>query len=310
MFYSDSISSELYSQLMEQIKTINSDWLSLRKSKQYRLGLVIVETFNNIRCIKFHSLLKSLRRWSRGMKSRRIVSFNTKNITDNKQPNYFSLHRIAIYTAIFGDYDKIPEPYFLPDNCDFYIFTDQDISINSVWKKKECPNEIETMTNAEKNRYIKMHPHKIFTEYDYSIYVDGNIHIITDLTEYVNKLNDIGLGIHLHNTRQCIYKELETCVKTGRFSDMEAKRFRKILNEKEMPEEFGLLQCSVIVREHKKDICIHLMNEWWNMYKKYGKRDQLYLPFVLFMNNIPIDKVGILGNDLYSNPSFRITNHI
>ena len=30
----------------------------------------------------------------------------------------------VIYTAIFGDYDNLVEPYYIPDGFDFICFTD------------------------------------------------------------------------------------------------------------------------------------------------------------------------------------------
>ena len=36
---------------------------------------------------------------------------------------YFSDKKIAVYTALFGQYDTIKEPCIHPDNIDYYIFT-------------------------------------------------------------------------------------------------------------------------------------------------------------------------------------------
>jgi len=44
--------------------------------------------------------------------------------------------RIAVYTAIYGNYDTIPEPLYADPMCDYYIFTDKDIPEGSIWKKE------------------------------------------------------------------------------------------------------------------------------------------------------------------------------
>ncbi len=298
----------IYTKLMTEIKQINADWLKLRGSKQYKTGLVIVEFIDDLSHFKFAKLKKHISRWIKGLKSRKIKTIDTRR-TQEIKTNYFSSEKIAVYSAVFGDYDTIPEPYFKPDNCDFFIFTDQQISTHSIWRKKEIADIVNGMNNMEKNRYIKMHPHIFFPDYKYSIYVDGNVCVMTDLTEYVNILNEIGLGIHLHNTRSCIYDELTSVVATNRMTQKEAKKFKDYAMSLHFPPKYGLLQCSVIVREHNNPICISIMEDWWQLYMKYGKRDQLYLPLALFLHHISVSNVTILGNDLYCNPSFRIYNH-
>ena len=42
------------------------------------------------------------------------------------------MKRLAIYTAIFGGYDKLPDPTFIPENADFFCFTDSDIQ-SDIW---------------------------------------------------------------------------------------------------------------------------------------------------------------------------------
>lgn len=308
MFYLNEEEAKRYDYLMSQFKNINSDWISLRNSRQYKTGLVLCEVIDDIKKFDFHKLWKHSRRWLRGAKSRRIGKA-TKISTAAVSPNYFHSERIAIYTAVFGDYDKIPEPYCVPDNCDFYIFTDQEIPKESIWKKKDVPAEICKMANAKKNRFLKMHPDTVFPDYNYSVYVDGNICIISDLTEYVNRLGKSGIGIHLHNYRSCIYEELESVVKTGRMTKEEARKVIAYAEENSMPRNYGLLQCSVIVREHRNPVCKKVMEDWWNLYCTFGKRDQLYLPIVLFQQDLKTSDVGVMGNDLYSNPSFRVLTH-
>jgi hypothetical protein len=51
--------------------------------------------------------------------------------------NYFSEDRIAVYTAIFGPYDRLIEPVTVPDNVDFFIFTDQEVAEDSIWQKMD-----------------------------------------------------------------------------------------------------------------------------------------------------------------------------
>lgn len=310
MYYLEKKETEIYNEMMNKMKIINKQWIELRNSKQYKIGLFMLEVKFRIKHFDFKNLLKSFKRWINGKKSAMIINnkINT-DVINFEESNYFLNDRIAIYTVIMGKYDSVQEPLWVPNNCDFYIYTDQDIDENSIWKKRAIPDEIEDYSDIEKNRYLKMHPEIILNEYKYSIYVDGNVQIITDLTEYVNKLNSTGMGFHKHNRRNCVYEEMEIILKTKRATKKELNVHKEYLKATNMPKNYGLLQCNIIVREHHNPICIQVMNDWWNEFEKYTKRDQISLPHALFLNNINVESVGVLGNDAYINPSFRIVKH-
>ena len=315
MFESENVDPVLYSNLMEQIKRVNMDWIELRKSKTYKIGLVFCELTQYIKRLEVRKAIRAIQRWVNGRKIAKVKSidncaFPGSFVEDVNPQRYFQKNRIAIYSAVFGDYDNILEPYIVPDNCDFYFFSDKEINHeNSIWRKGILPDAINDLSNAEKNRYIKMHPHLIFPEYKYSIYVDGNVQIITDLTEYVNKMGGIGIATHIHNNRSCVFDELKAIVKSGKETRENVERHRNYLLKSGMPYNYGLLQCSVIVREHNNPMCISVMEAWWEEYLNYSKRDQISLPHVLFREGIKVQEVGVLGNNVYRNPSFRIGIH-
>lgn len=309
MYITDEEHEKYYNLLLNTIKEVNADWISLRQSKDYRVGMVLNKVFYDLKHFKIKDLFSKIDKWKGGVKKE--LKFGKTNQKDNgkQETNYFSNERIAIYTSIFGNYDDLLEPYFIPDNCDFFVFTDQEIRKDSVWKKMETPKEITNMSNIDKNRYVKMLPHKFFGKYKYSIYVDGNIQIIADMTEYINYLNEIGIGIHMHHLRDCVYQEIKAVKDAKRITKRDAKEHIEHLKKENMPEHYGLLQCNVIVREHNNKKCINIMEQWWEEFKKYCKRDQVSLPYILYKNNITVNKVGVLGKNVYTNPSLRVILH-
>lgn len=309
MFYSNNINEEIYTQNMEQIKHLNADWLKLRKSQEYRIGMVICELASHIKKLNFSAAYHSLKRWitPKKHKNSSIKHYKSQNNTD---VNYFSNEKIAIYTTIYGEYDKLLEPYCKPDNCDFYVFSDfKNISDNSTWKYLKTPDIIKDFSNINKNRYLKFHPHEFFKDYKFSIYVDGNVQIISDLTEYINSISKYGISTHLHDSRNCIYDEMDVIQKIGKESKANLKTHKKYILSTGMPHNYGLLQCNVIVRNHHLPICISIMEDWWQEFSTYSKRDQISLPHVLYMHNIKAEEIGTLGNSVYLNPSFRIVLH-
>lgn len=234
--------------------------------------------------------------------------------TGQKEPNYFSNDRIAIYTAIFGGYDKVVEPVTVPDNCDFYIFTDQEINKDSTWEKIAVDlgeYGIEDSNSIIKNRFFKMHPHLLFgdSDYKYSMYVDGNMKIMTDPTEFIYRMNPYGMLFHDHYRVNCSYVEVERSRVQKIGLDKEYDEHNAYLESQGFPKDYGLLECPILFREHDHPTCKMIMEEWWEEFSAHSKRDQVNLPLVLWRHGIEIYELTGLGNDLYSNYAFKRVPH-
>lgn len=312
MFNSKLVDEHLYTALMNQMKFMNKEYLSIRRSGEYKIGKAISVTFRSIKSLDFRQLKKTIH--NRGM-VRKIQKLETIHSTASlcRVPNYFSNEKIVVYTAIFGRYDKLLEPICHPDNVDYFIVTDQEIDLtNSTWKKRDYSaliDKLSGLSSSEKNRYVKMHPQELFNEYNYSIYIDGNIQVITDLTEYIYDVGEYGLAAHLHSSRDCVYDECKAVVRMGKESRKNIEAHIKHLTEEGFPHHYGLLECNVLVRRHC-EMCSKIMDEWWSEFCNYSKRDQISLPFVLYKNKISIHEIGTLGNNVYENFSFRVIAHL
>lgn len=239
----------------------------------------------------------------------KITPYSYENV--KKESNYFSDSRIAIYTAVYGNYDSCFEPRVKPDNCDYYIFTDDVIENNdSSWKKRKVFfQKFESLSNAQKNRFVKMHPHLLFPEYDYSVYIDGNIEVVTDFTEFIHNFNEYGIKFHLHFNRHCAYDEIDECIRQNKCSVEELEKYREKLLEEGFPRNFGLLEAPVICRKHHVDICKTIMEKWWDEYLNDISRDQLALAYVLYHMGIDLNKLGGLGRDIHSDYAFIQHSH-
>jgi len=121
--------------------------------------------------------------------------------------------KIAVYTCITGDYDKVIDPMYCNDSIDYFLFTNNNLIESSKWKVTYIKNE-KGFDNVLLNRYLKMHPQEYLKDYDYTIYVDGNIKIISDISCYINKVNEnIGFALSKHSTRDNLDDELIACKK-------------------------------------------------------------------------------------------------
>ena len=117
--------------------------------------------------------------------------------------------KYVIYTAVTNNYDSyIQQPYI--KNCKFVYFTDNIKQFNNVKTTAEIieiPDKLKYLSPVKQQRYIKTHPHEFFKEYDYSIWIDGNMEVLTDPSGLIDK-NYI-IEIPRHPYRNCIYNEAE-----------------------------------------------------------------------------------------------------
>lgn len=313
MLSSNSVDKHLYADLQEQIKKLNIEYYNQRKSREYKVGMVLNETLKDVKCLKIKELIKNYKRWIGGYNAKNMTTVERKFVYNpEKSEAYFCDERIAVYTVIFGHYDEVLEPYCAPDNIDYYIITDQNINLeNSKWKKldiKKYEKILSGMTNAEKNRFFKMMPCRVFADYNYSIYVDGNIQIIADVTTFISKIGEPGIAAHWHSSRDCIYNEIEAVLQAKKEKKDILVKHKKHLIEEDFPTHFGLVECNVLVRKHS-EVCNKMMEEWWQEFNNYSKRDQLSFPFVIFKNGFTVDQVTTLGVNVFKNPSIRVKIH-
>lgn len=218
--------------------------------------------------------------------------------------------KIAIYTCITNGYESINEPIFVNDNVDYYIFSDKEVECE-VWKYKRIPEKLKDLSPADKNRYIKMHPQEFFGGYDYAIYVDGSIKIISDLAGIINLLNtNIGLAFHSHVERDCIYKEAEICklFKKGNYRAIE--NTVSSYKTKLFPAEYGMLECGIIAISLNNNLAKKILEQWWEEYtSSMCGRDQIILPYVLWKNGIMPVEINTLGKNLYKNSKILYIPH-
>lgn len=294
--------------LNEAIQKQNQEYLDLLHSKEYQLGAKIIKIKNCILGLRIKNIGGYIRTLQAAKKIKKTVDPDAWVNPLVEEDDYFADERIAVYTSIFGKYDSLKEPLIKPNNIDYFILTDQSIPDNSCWKMINIGNH-ENLSSAEKNRYAKMHPDIFFESYKYSIYVDGSIKIISDLTPLIKRIGNVGLAVHKHSQRACVYDELEYATNSYKITKKQAKLYLNYIHDIQMPKDFGLCECGVIARAHNNPLCKKIMSLWWEQFLKYIKRDQISLPVVLYMNDIQINNIATLGNNIYTNQLFRIEEH-
>lgn len=196
--------------------------------------------------------------------------------------------KIVIYTCLVGDYDNLCDPRVVKKEYDYICFTDNPIDKdkNGVWNMRSIPYECQDQTRL--SRYVKINPHVVLSDYDYSIYMDSNLCIIdNDFYIHVEKMINDGtlMASVKHPDRNCIYDEIDECIKRGRDDYFSLKKVNTFLKENKFPVAYGLYENNLILRAHNNQFIKSISEQWWNCYMKLSKRDQLSLCYVLWRNN-------------------------
>lgn len=241
-----------------------------------------------------------------------------RTVTYSKEPSEKTIssknQKLAVYTCVFGNYDKIREPFFKSKYCDYFIITDLEVPQKSAWKKimqKNVPKDFENWHPAIKNRYYKMHPQYVFEDYEYSLYIDGNLRPMADLYPFVLKLrrkNGI-IGMFKHPCFNCLYDSAEHLKNINLVEkstmDLQINKYR---NEG-YPAKYGFFECNFILRKHNDQKCKDIMEDWWLEYVNHVKRDQQSMTYALWKNGLSFSDVCVFGNNIRNDSRLKLYIH-
>lgn len=234
----------------------------------------------------------------------RINNYNCGiNITQNE--------RIAVYTGLFGGYDNFYEPLMISPNVDYFYISDEQPKSLKIYSWIDAKTIIPSGISSpiKRNRYIKMHPHLIFHNYKFSLYLDSNIQIVGDVSKLFNE-SKCGISVFKHWKRDCLYYEAMTIVNNKRIVPEDAIRQIKRYMSEGFPIHYGLPELPVIARTHMNKMCIDIMNSWWHEFDNECQRDQVSFPYAMWINKVNMTDLGILGNDVRSCNLLKFHEHI
>ena len=171
--------------------------------------------------------------------------------------------------------------------------------------------EFSALDNVRNARWHKMHPHKLFRDYKYSIWIDGNVQVGSPLLyDTADRLMDSGetLFVPQHPYRDCIYEETNAVLAQHKDSPEAVACQVELLRSQGMPEHAGLHETNIVFRRHDEKAIIAMMEEWFSYVERFSRRDQLSFDFVLWKNHRTLP--GMWGKSAVRGEGdhFRIVN--
>jgi hypothetical protein len=191
------------------------------------------------------------------------------------------MSRYVVYTAVFGNIgDQLHEPV-QASGVRYVAFVDSAVATKQTHKGWELlPPRWERPDKRRQARQHKCLAHELFPETEYTLWVDGCLtprENMQSMVEYL--LNDHDLAAFEHAERNCVYQEVEACIRLKKdqpeLMRNQVARYRK----EQYPYNNGLAETTAVLRRHTPQIA-ELNQAWWKEIREGSVRDQLSLDYV------------------------------
>jgi len=199
----------------------------------------------------------------------------------------------VIYTSIVGDFDNLIQPPVTDEDFDYICFVKKGLITSDrigVWSIREIP--FNSNDNRALSRYPKLQPHKVLADYDYSLWIDGNVSIKDDNIYKIikNKIADsiVYSGLN-HWGRDCVYDEAVGIANSVKEPFLHLAKTVRFLKKQHFPKHYGLYENNVILRKHNDPMIINFDDLWWNLFCQYAQRDQLFHTYCYRIYNLKFD---------------------
>lgn len=224
------------------------------------------------------------------------------HLPENEKPK----GRLAVYSALTGNYDDVHEILYKEDGVDYLLFTNNPSLKSKTWQVVFVESELDDVLLS---REIKMLPHKYLgNAYDMSIYIDANAVIYGELSNLTKFLvGDKSFAVSRHGERNSVKDEIDACVKLRGVDAIEAKKqYEKYLREG-FKDDQSLLECGILVRAHYDAKVQELMQSWYDEFKNGVKRDQLSL--LPCISRLKFEDYVVMDGSVWHNQFNRIQRH-
>ena len=211
-------------------------------------------------------------------------------------------NRYAIFTAVVGHYDEIKQPKVVDDHFDYILFSnDMKEKSIGVWQIMPIPyfNPIQTKIA----RWVKTHPEELLPQYNYSLWVDANIQIVSEA--FYHRLFELMaekvlISTVAHPKFNCVYQEMLVMIYARYEKESVVIDWGRFLRKEKYPRNNGLVETGLLFRQHSAETVKCFDKLWWKCIDEYSKRDQLSVNYSLWkqkMSYEPFFDRGITVRD-------------
>jgi|TARA_B110000908_G_C10211277_1_gene430387 hypothetical protein len=213
-----------------------------------------------------------------------------------------------VYTCVIGNYDKLYPPICDNQDIRYVALTDNPKLKAPGWELRLIENQ-SSKNSSLTNRHCKLFPWKYLPEATNSIYVDGNIRIISTPSRLFDLVKDeCDIALFRHPDRNFVLEEIEACARHGKVQNQDIinKEYQALLDDGFI-DQGRLTENGVIIRSHKSAKLRAAMEMWWSFVHTYSGRDQISLHHCLAKTAVKPNILPI--NFRERNPFFNLYPH-
>jgi hypothetical protein len=239
--------------------------------------------------------------------------------------------RIAVITAIYGNYDTLKDPKDIinKDSVDWFCFTDDKNMKSSIWKVINRPYHIENnkeeykqyknffdnikedrVKNMMSAKYYKIKTHEIdiLKGYDYYIWVDGSMFLRPEFINNITKLinHPYELINFKHPERSTIKDEMNLSISMKKYENQNILGQYDAYIKEGFPDDLGLFECTIIVKKNIQRIN-EVFDLWWIQNLKYSYQDQISYTYCLWKKGVKPDYV--IGEKVFNNTGYSYADY-
>lgn len=217
--------------------------------------------------------------------------------------------KIVYYTAIFSDHDTLMLPDRINEDVDYVCFTDRSRNTYGIWQLRISPYHHPDPTRVA--RYIKTHPHELFPNYDFAIWVDGNVNLRSNIKDFINilQVEETSIGLIPHPIRDCVYQEFDACRQHRKDKreviDTQEKHYR----DNGIKEHSDLYETNFMVIDLADEKLSSIFRIWWQQIEKFSRRDQLGLVWAMNQVDITVSHMLPKGVSVREDEEFTYFTH-
>lgn len=211
----------------------------------------------------------------------------------------------VVFTCVTNGYDDLNEIRcfgFTDPGWDYVCFTDDAELVAGkelgIWEIRPLQfTNLDVIRNARRHKIL---PHLLFPEYEESLYVDGNVNLLTPFIFQEIQRRRKDLLIPAHAVRRCLYEEFEFLKGRGVIDEELGQKQIDFYRQAGFPKNYGLHETNVLYRRHHEPEIIAMMEDWQHAIETFTQRDQMSLSYVFWKHHRKIRP--------YSLPNFRLEN--
>ena len=201
--------------------------------------------------------------------------------------------KLIVYTCITDDYDLLVRPVFTSEDIRYICFTSRpDIEVTG-WELRPIDSSLSGYPPGLINRRYKFFPWDFLPQHEWSIYVDGNIRILSDPRPLIGNSKESGIQLLAppHAERRAIEEELEACVYWRKLQGTAIRIAHERVayyTSDGFVDANNLTENNILFRPGDPTGVRPAMEMWWDELKYFSGRDQISLPYVIWKSGLAL----------------------